>query len=245
MIHILCEINISAGVSKGRLGKTSRRRADSKKTDQIASNCSRPNNRAENRAPPRNAIKLQKPASQKLRTQNLAKLLNKGSFWRHKYFEIGTCAKSLHNATPQKTYLHKGNTLSKWVRAQLAHEQIQVCVFTQPSSCPMGWAICDILAFFVVATLVLWNACFHSVKHVWAPNWLCGGPWTGPALGKTWAHIRPPGIYIYIYMYVYVYVYVCMYVCVNYYYYFCFGFVQILFLSEGEWDVKKHVPKKS
>ena len=63
----------------------------------------------------------------------------------------------------------------------------------------MGCAICDFLASLMVATLFLWNAFFYSVKHVWAPNRLLGGPRTGPFFEKTWSHIWPSGIYIYIY----------------------------------------------
>ena len=122
-----------------------------------------------------------------------------GIFYTHKYFQIGTSARPLAQRDLKKPYFHKGNALSDWDRAQLARAKIQVCVFTKQSSCPVGCAICDFLASFVVATQFLWNAFFYSVKHVWAPNRLLGGPWTGPFFEKTWSHIRL-AIYIYIYM---------------------------------------------
>ena len=47
------------------------------------------------------------------------------------------------------------------------------------------WGNLWFLASSVVATRFLWNAYFYSAKHAWAPNWLLGGPRTGPFFSKN------------------------------------------------------------
>ena len=101
------------------------------------------------------AIKLQKQAFQKIKTPEFSKMQKEGILYKHKYFQIGTSARPLAQCDLKKPYFYKGNTLSDWDRAQLARAKIQVCVFTKHSSCPMGCAICDFLASFVVATQFL------------------------------------------------------------------------------------------
>ena len=91
----------------------------------------------------KNAIELQKQAFQKMRTQDFAKCRKKAFFIHTNIFYIGTCAIPLAQCDLKKTYFYKGSTQSNWDRAQLARAQIQVCVFTNQNSCPMGCAIYD------------------------------------------------------------------------------------------------------
>ena len=89
-----------------------------------------------------NAIKLQKQAFQKIKTQNFAKCRKK-AFFTQKYFQIGTCEQPLHNVSLKKPCFYKGNTLSKRFPGQVPRAQIQVCVSTKQSSWLRGGAICD------------------------------------------------------------------------------------------------------
>ena len=123
-------------------------------------------------------------------------------FYTHKYSSNWYTHYTAAQCDLKKHYFYKGSTPSDWNRAQLSRPEIQVCVCVsiKLSSWPMGWAICDFLPFFSVATFFLWNAYFYSAKHAWAPNRLLGGPRTATIFEKTWSPNRPSGIYIYIYM---------------------------------------------
>ena len=97
----------------------------------------------------------------------------------------------------KKSYFYKDNTLSNWDRAQLG-----LC-FTKQSSCRIGCAICDFWPILLLPHVFLWNAYFYSVKHVWAPNRLLGGPRTGPFFWKSVVPTSGRPAYIHIYIYIY------------------------------------------
>ena len=106
--------------------------------------------------------------------------VDKSHFWAHTYFKL----------------VHARDPLSNWDYAQLARAQIQVCVFPKQSSCPMGCAIVIFGLFCCCHTFPL-KCLFYT------PNWLLGGPRTGPNF-FFYAVPHPAIRCIYIYIYIYI-----------------------------------------
>ena len=122
-----------------------------------------------------------------------------GIFYAHKYFQIGTCAIPLAQCDLKKAYFYKGST--PCANSGLCFYKTELLPH---GVCNLWFLAYAVVATLFLATLFLWNAYFYSVKHVWAPNRLLGGPRTGPFFEKTWSHIQPSGIYtVYIYIYIY------------------------------------------
>ena len=172
-----------------------------KKWTKLPPNCSGLKNRAENRAHPPNAFRLQKQAFQKIKTQNFTKCTKK-AFFTHKYSSNWYMHYTAAQCDLKKHYFYKGSTPSDWNRAQLSRPEIQVCVSTKLSSWPMGWAICDFLPFcccHIFPLKCLFLQCETRVGPEpalrWTPNrhvfWKKRGPQTAR-----------PEIYIYIYIYI-------------------------------------------
>ena len=116
-----------------------------------------------------NAIKLQKQAFQKIKTQNFAKCRKKAFFKRTHTNIFKLVRTTLAECEPQKPYFLQHPV--KEVSRSSALCTNSGVYFHKTELLARGGGKLWFLAFFVVATLFLWNAYFYSAKR--------RGPWTG------------------------------------------------------------------
>ena len=123
------------------------------------------------------------------RSTKFCKMQAKGIFWAHVFFEIGTCAEYLHNATSKNTIFIRATPYQTGLALNKPLPDSGVSFYKT-----------ELLGEQFVtfgATLFLWNAYLYCVKHVWGWNRLLGGPRTGPFLKQRGPQNRRPA-YIYI-----------------------------------------------
>ena len=145
-----------------RLTTAAKRRAENKKIDQIASKLlTAQKSGRKSRTPPETLLNYNDRGIPEARkTKFCSKLQTKTSSWTHKYFKTGTCAETLHDATSKNTSFIRATSCQTGLALNKPLPTQFKGLCKQNRALAPWRVICNFWAYFVVATLFLWNVYF-------------------------------------------------------------------------------------